>query len=288
MFQQSSIVATDDTLLSLSTWGDAPPGIVMLHGFADGRYLWAPFATSLMGHAGVLAADLRGHGDSQWDPHGAYAVATFVADAQAIVDRTCSNELVLIGHSLGAEIALRLAAANAARVRALVLVDGGPGLISEGREHMRSNFRSRVRDFGSRRAYAQTLREWMPLADDEMLDLAARHAIADHGHGYRLKSDPRLADMTLQGDDGELWSILESLRCKILLVRGEASAFLSRRAAADMERRIENLRCETVAMAGHAVMMDNPAQFGSILQRFAAEIYAGADTRRHCVATETV
>jgi len=285
MVQQSRVIATDKTALSLTTWGEKP-AIVLVHGFADGRYIWMPFAKMLAKYAGILSMDLRGHGDSEWDPSGAYNISKFVEDAQSIVDNSCSGEMVLIGHSLGAEIAARLCAAYAGRVKALVLIDGGPGLVSDGMMQMRGNFSTRPRDYSSQREYCRALRDWMPLADDAMLDLAAQHAIAPIDGGFRLKSDPRLAGMLLPSGDDGLWSILESLPCKSLLIRGEASAVLSRRAAADMVQRIPKLCCETVTMAGHAVMVDNPCEFESILERFVADIYR--ETERSSEAVNAV
>jgi len=277
MIQQSRVIVTDKTALSLTTWGDASPSIVLIHGFADGRYIWTPFVPALAGYASVLAMDLRGHGDSAWDAAGVYSMDKFVEDAQHVIDQMCSGELVLIGHSLGAEIAIRLCVAYAGRVKGLVLVDGGPGLVSDGMVQMRSNFTTRPRDYASRQAYRQAMRDWMPLADEAMLDLAAQHAIAPIDEQFRLKSDPALTSMPLPIGDAGLWPILESLPCDSLLIRGEGSAVLSRRTTTDMAQRLPSLRCETVSVAGHAVMMDNPAEFGALLEGFVAGIYDDAN-----------
>jgi esterase len=277
MILESRVCATDGTTLAVTTWGDTPASIVLIHGFADARYVWSPFARSLMNRAGVLAMDLRGHGDSDWDLDGTYCVNTFVADVQTILDRLCSNHLVLVGHSLGAEIAVRLAAGDEQRIRAIVLVEGGPGTAAAGVNQARARFSSRMRTFVSRGDYQRTLSDWLPMADADMVSLSARQALRQSDDGYRLKCDPELAQMAPPDADGTLWSLFESLRCPSLLIRAEASAVLSRHAANEMVRRGAIVRCESVAMAGHAVMMDNPKEFGSILQRFVADLY-----RRPC------
>jgi pimeloyl-ACP methyl ester carboxylesterase len=219
--------------------------------------------------------DLRGHGDSDDDPQGIYNVDKFVADAQKVIGHSCSGDLVLIGHSLGAEIALRLTAANPGRIKALVLLDGGPGLATDGMTQMRSNFGTRQRDFTSRGEYLRLMSEWLPIADEAMLALAAREAVAVSASGHlHLKSDARLMSMALPNDEGRLWSILETLDCPGLLIRGEASAVLPRRRAEEMVRRATRLQFETVPVAGHAVMMDNPNRVAAILQRFVADTYA--------------
>lgn len=262
------ISATDGTILSLTKWGALPSTIVLIHGFADGKYLWSPFSTALKQHAGVVAMDLRGHGDSGWDAGGAYSVGNLVSDVQDVIDACCAQDLLLVGHSLGAHIAIQLAAANAQRVRGLVLVDTGPGMSADGISQVRKNFRSRMGVFTSRLEYQRALSGWMPLADSDMLALSADNALTESGEVYRLKCDPRLADMELPNASDMVWPLLQSLNCPSLLIRGEASAVLSRHTAAEMVRRVAGLRCETVPVAGHAVMMDNPKAFLSVLQKF--------------------
>jgi esterase len=271
MIHQSHAETNDNIKLSLTTWGSAPSDVVFIHGFADGRYLWTPFATSLAEQASALAMDLRGHGDSEWDPEGSYSVAKFVMDAQLVLDRLCSNELLLVGHSMGAEIALRLAAVNKQRIRAIMLVDWAPGLMATSLAQLRSIFRLRMRPFDSRHEYIKLLSEWMPLSDDGMRSLAAEHSIVQTGTCYKHKFDPRLLDMTSSSHTEELWHLLESLTCDSFLVRGEASGVLNRRTAAEMTQRKTSLRFETVGRAGHAIMMDNPQDFGSILRQFVVD-----------------
>jgi pimeloyl-ACP methyl ester carboxylesterase len=261
------VISANGAQLSVATWGETVATTVMIHGFADGKHVWEPFAQELA-DAGVLTIDLRGHGDSEWDKSGCYDIDMLVADVEAVISQQCGRDLVLVGHSLGAEIAIRVAAARPDSVTGLVLVDGGVGLAPGAADQVRSSFKTRTRDFDSRLDYLNALRDWLPLADDGMLELAAQHAIAQIDGRYSLKCDPNLSQMALRRSDAELLRMLQSLDCERLLIRGEASAVLSRQAAADMVRSIPNLQCETVAMAGHAVMMDNPEAFGSILSDF--------------------
>jgi len=275
MSRNDQVVMQDEIKIVTTSWGRKLPGIVMIHGFGDGRYVWTPFASCLAMHAGVLTMDLRGHGDSDHDAMGLYNVNKFVMDAQRVIEHSCSGPLILIGHSLGAEIAIRLIATNQRRIRGLVLIDGGPGLESGGMTQMRRNFGTRQRDFESRDEYRRLMSEWLPIADEAMLELAAREAVAGSPDGrFHLKSDPRLSEMALPSDGGHLWSILENLNCPGLLIRGEASAVLPRLGAQEIIRRAARLRLETVSVSGHAVMMDNPGQVASILAQFVADIYA--------------
>src|SRR6185437_17075949 len=69
----------------------------------------------------TLAVDLRGHGDSTWDPP--WDVATHIADLLETLDAEGVERAVAAGHSFGGLLAMRLAAAAPERVLGLALLD---------------------------------------------------------------------------------------------------------------------------------------------------------------------
>jgi lipase len=71
-----------------------------------------------------LAPDLRGRGASAGLP-GPYGLDAHVADLAAVLDYWGAERAVLAGHSMGAYIVARLAAAHPGRSAGVVLVDGG-------------------------------------------------------------------------------------------------------------------------------------------------------------------
>ena len=79
-----------------------------------------------------LTLECRAQGDSAAGPPGDLSIATFAADALALADSRGADIFVAGGISMGAAIALRLAALHPARVRGLILVrpawlfDAGP------------------------------------------------------------------------------------------------------------------------------------------------------------------
>jgi pimeloyl-ACP methyl ester carboxylesterase len=56
---------------------------------------------------------------------GHYGVAAHLADLLAVLEREAAPPIVLVGHSMGAYVAARLAADHPERVSSLVLIDGG-------------------------------------------------------------------------------------------------------------------------------------------------------------------
>jgi pimeloyl-ACP methyl ester carboxylesterase len=97
--------------------------LVMLHGVASNHTRWSEFvsSTALTSSWNLLRLDLRGHGDSMY--HGRINRRRWVADLHAIIEKEALPSVVLLGHSLGAEIALDYAAAHPKQVAGLILID---------------------------------------------------------------------------------------------------------------------------------------------------------------------
>lgn len=97
--------------------------IVLLHGMASNLTRWSEFVehTGLARDWDILRLDLRGHGGSF--TRGAIGMRYWCDDLARVLDAEGYAQAVLIGHSLGAHVALEFAAAHPQRVAGLVLID---------------------------------------------------------------------------------------------------------------------------------------------------------------------
>jgi pimeloyl-ACP methyl ester carboxylesterase len=111
--------------LRATRWPGTGTPILLLHGLASSRRFWDLVVPGLAGLP-VLALDQRGHGDSE-RPAGPYDRDAVAADALTALDALGVSRAVVVGHSWGASIALRLAATAPERVLAVVGIDGGLG-----------------------------------------------------------------------------------------------------------------------------------------------------------------
>ncbi|MDX2274535.1 MAG: alpha/beta hydrolase [Hyphomonadaceae bacterium] len=118
--------------LSLVYWrwegqrGQTP--VLLLHGGLDHARAWDETCAALAADRPVLALDLRGHGDSDWSPEGAYDPPYYLIDIVALLKLV--GPCHIVAHSMGANLTLRLAAAMPDLMQRLVLVEGvlGEGL----------------------------------------------------------------------------------------------------------------------------------------------------------------
>ena len=96
--------------------------IVFLHGVTGRWQAWFPVMLAFAGEYRVYGLDFRGHGRSGHVP-GAYRAVDYAADVVAFLRRVVGRPAVVVGHSLGAIVAIAVAADAPELVRAAVLED---------------------------------------------------------------------------------------------------------------------------------------------------------------------
>ena len=109
--------------LHVHEWGDADaPPLVCLHGVTGHGERFKQLAEDRWAASfRVIAPDLRGHGQSGWEPP--WTFSTHVADLIETIDALGIEQADWVGHSFGGRLVLELAAAHPERVRSAVLLD---------------------------------------------------------------------------------------------------------------------------------------------------------------------
>jgi len=120
-------VPVEGGTLAAYRWSGDGPLVLAAHGITSNHRSWGLVAEALGGEATLVAPDLRGRGRSNELP-GPYTVARHADDCAALLDHLGAADAVVAGHSMGGFVATALATRHPERVRAVVLVDGGPPL----------------------------------------------------------------------------------------------------------------------------------------------------------------
>lgn len=99
------------------------PAVLLIHGAASNHTRWSEFTgrTTLSQRYDLVRPDLRGNARSMH--RGRLDLGVWCRDLAAILDAEGYGPAIVIGHSLGAQIALHLAVRHPQRVRALALID---------------------------------------------------------------------------------------------------------------------------------------------------------------------
>lgn len=109
--------------IACSTGGDGPP-VLLLHGFPQTRMMWHAIAPALAGRFCVVAADLRGYGDSA-KPAGVenYSFRAMATDQVALMAHLGHDRFHVVGHDRGGRTAHRMALDHPDRVLSLTVMD---------------------------------------------------------------------------------------------------------------------------------------------------------------------
>ncbi|GLV53450.1 hypothetical protein KDH_03040 [Dictyobacter sp. S3.2.2.5] len=113
-------------------WGEKGPAIVCAHGLTANAFFFQAIAEDLARDHRVFAYDLRGRGKSDRPEHG-YSVPIHAADLSALISALELERPIVLGHSLGALVSLYFAAHYPTQLSQLILADGEPPPLEQGR-----------------------------------------------------------------------------------------------------------------------------------------------------------
>jgi len=261
-------------------WGNrhATP-ILFLHGGGLTARTWDLVCLSLRPDYRCVAVDLRGHGDTDWAADRDYQIDAHIADVEAIADHLDLDAFVLVGMSLGAKIGFGYAARHANLLRALVLIDSGPGSsrINEGA--------IRIRDFIAKSPVMPTIEafidralEFNPTRDRRLLRRSLLHNLRQLPDGqwtWKYDQDGLVASFRSVRGRKDLWTQIPRVTCPTLVVRGSRSNVFSDNDAARLAAALPNGRWSRVENAGHTIQGDNPRELAEVLRGFILSAFQG-------------
>ena len=130
-FASQRIATAEGVEIHAIVGGSGPP-LLLLHGHPQTLAIWHRVAPRLAREFTVIAADLRGYGDSSRPPGGAdharYSKREMAADMRSLMGTLGHARFAVLAHDRGARVAHRLAMDHPAAVRRLVLLDIAPTL----------------------------------------------------------------------------------------------------------------------------------------------------------------
>src|SRR4029079_4178713 len=107
--------------------GSGPP-LLLTHGYSSTSGMWQGKSAAWSKHHKLVLCDMRGHGQSGYpEDTAAYSEALTVADMAALLDAVVAETALVCGRSRGGYMSLAFYRAHPSRVRALLIIDTGPG-----------------------------------------------------------------------------------------------------------------------------------------------------------------
>jgi pimeloyl-ACP methyl ester carboxylesterase len=246
------ILNRDGVSIHYEVHGSGPP-LILTHGYSSTSGMWQGQIAALSKNHKLVLWDMRGHGRSDYpaDP-AAYSEALTVADIAALLDAVGADKAIVGGLSLGGYMSLAFYRAHPERVRALLIIDTGPGFK---KDDAREAWNKRAHDTGDR--FEREGLEVLKSASRERSSVTHRDAsgLARAARGMLAQRDARVIES------------LPDIKVPSLVVVGaDDTPFL---AASDyMAAKIPGAQKVVIPAAGHAANIDQPKAFNDAVVSF--------------------
>ncbi len=257
--------------LVADAYGDiGSPPVLLQHGGGQTRHSWGSTAKVLAEHGFyAVSADLRGHGDSEWDPTGDYSLDAFQTDIETWCELL--GRPAVVGASMGGVSAMWTEGARGQAgldpvSRALVLVDIAHRSEPEGIQRIIAFMTGKPEGFASLEEAADAVAGYLPNRPRPTnLDGLARNLRFGDDGRYRWHWDPKFMQQEHRPrttTDAHLFADhVTRLRLPVLLVRGRMSDVLSEEAAREFLELVPHAQYVDVRDAHHMVAGDRNDAF---------------------------
>ena len=260
----NTVTLPGDVQIDYLTQGDARGRpVLLLHGYSDSCRSYKPVFEAMPTTVRLLAPSLRGHGDSG-RPLDGYRTRDFAEDMAAFIRTMDVGPVVIVGHSMGSAIAMRLSIDHPELVSGLVLIgafatfSGNAGLVEFYRESISAledpvpvEF---VREFQESTLANPVDPDFIRSVIHESLKLTARVWI-ETGRGLF---------------DDDFSDELDRIAAPTLILWGDADAFCPRADQHHLRRSIVGARLSIHRGAGHGLHWEDPTALVDELLAFLA------------------
>jgi pimeloyl-ACP methyl ester carboxylesterase len=255
--------------IQLALWNGEGRAIICVHGLTANCRCWDTMAASLAPRYKLIALDLRGRGLSE-KPPGGYGVEQHCRDIEAVIENLGIERPVIVGHSLGALIALALTARRPEKTAGLVLVDGAGSLSEEQLEKVLTGIKPALDRLGlvfpSFEAYTARLKQ-APFLNpwSEALERYFRYEIEDVPDGVRSRVRPEHILEEIENlKKVNAADYYPRIRCPVLILRATEGTLspddrvLPESAVQRMLKEIPDARCVPIDGTNHYSILFQP------------------------------
>lgn len=260
--------------LQVAEAGEGGRPFLLLHGFTGAKEDFTEWLDRLA-DAGwhAVAPDHRGHGASS-KPEGldAYSFSILAADAASLVDALGWDRYVLLGHSMGGYVAQRVALADPARLRGLILMDTGHRAV-EGVEPSLVSLAGQLAREGGMEALAAVMAERQSPLDTEANQrvLKERPGYAEFGEQKFRDSSPwmfeaMMTELLSAEDTLDSLAAMSPAPPTLVIVGEQDTPFLD--ASKRMADAVPGGRLAVIPDGGHSPQFESPDAWWLALSAF--------------------
>ncbi|UQA60648.1 alpha/beta fold hydrolase [Polyangium aurulentum] len=252
-----TVTTNDGAQIAYRSFGEGPRTVILVHGWKVSGAVYDDMLSALdLAGLRVLVPDLRGAGGSS-KPKEGYGIQRFAEDILAIADAERLGSFVVVGHSMGGQIAQWLAAHHPDRIAGAVLLCPVPASGLPLPDEMVAVFRAAAQSHEAQRGIITNVsRELSPAAIDKLVADAA-------------STSP---DAILLGFEawraGGFAGALSQVRAPTLVVGTDDPAVPVDLLRAEIVSKIAGARLAVLPGPGHYVHVERPRETAALLNAF--------------------
>ncbi|HEK9100630.1 2-succinyl-6-hydroxy-2,4-cyclohexadiene-1-carboxylate synthase [Bacillus pfraonensis] len=245
--------------------------LLLLHGFTGSMETWRPFISSWSQQFQVILVDLVGHGKTESPEEMThYDIQNVALQMTTLLDHLHIEKAHILGYSMGGRLAITMACLYSERVKSLLLENCTAGLEMEADREARRIKDEQLADRIEFEGIELFVNFWenIPLfATQKKLPNDMKEAVRKE----RLANIPRGLANSLRGMGTGVqpswWNQLERLKMPVLLMNGEYDQKFFQ-ILASMKKCIPHAKFVKIDGAGHAIHVEQPQKFGTIVEGF--------------------
>jgi pimeloyl-ACP methyl ester carboxylesterase len=250
---EKQVIVRNLLISYLETTGESGRTLLFLHGWRSNKEAWSGITRKILDiRYGILAIDLPGFGKSQV-PKQAMTVGDYAAVVEGFIRKLELRDVIIVGHSFGGRVGIKLAANHPELVSKLVLVDSAGFAAGESKKNLMRAAAKIMKPFFKPR-FMQPLRKRIYRA------IGAEDYVAT----------PELRQTFVNTVQEDLSGDMQKIVCPTLIVNGENDADTPVDFGKRMSYLIPNSKFQILNNAGHFSFIDQPEEFAGMLSRFIA------------------
>ncbi|MEQ6354407.1 2-succinyl-6-hydroxy-2,4-cyclohexadiene-1-carboxylate synthase [Lysinibacillus sp. M3] len=256
---------------SVEIWNEeAEQTLVALHGFTGSTATWQNLAKALP-NVRVIAIDLIGHSQTAIPQQiSRFSMQEQIQDLEEVFSQLELKKITLLGYSMGGRVALSYAISYPERIEKLILESASPGLRTAKERSERCERDNALAEKIISNGLISFVNTWetIPLFESQKrLPHNVRKAIRFE---RLFQKEEGLAGSLRgigTGSQPSNWIALEKLEFPVLLITGSLDEKFCK-IALEMKALLKNAKHTTVNEAGHAIHVENPAEFATIVEEY--------------------
>lgn len=244
----------DSVHIDYRVWGKGEPAVVLIHGWACDSAYWNAQVDALKSRYTVVAVNLAGHGGSEANRTD-WSIGNYGEDVATVVRQLKNKQIVLVGHSMGGDVALEASRRIGDRVIGIIAVDslksiGLPPLQPQEIGRQLAPFR---------KSFIEATRNYVR---DKLFEKGADPALVQKVAYDMSLEPPAVAVPSLESLlSMDFTRLLPDIHVPVLAINSD----LGPTDVARIRKSLAGFKADVLEHTGHFLMMEVPQRFNPVL-----------------------